>query len=352
MANKKVKFLGSIILGFSILMGNAYATLEEDLTNAIEKSDLMGMESALKQGANPNIFVCSSTSLRALKYEANLEKCSPDGGDSHTSLIWKISGDSTKKEVMLEIVRILTKAGARTSIRGIDRKTGSLHETKDYGLLNVFTDYKNGVEIAFEYIDAGYIPKKGEVIRNEEQREIYRKFFESVNPEKFKRMNDLDSRLKTHNLSKAYCNQQFDRAKTLQDFEEFINKYKNNDICNLITLSNDIVSKEKLRLTEQAKADAAAEERRLKIEAKIDEEVFKLRQAQQAKEKKQVIAFRKSISIGDQTNCGLAIEIKGKLVKVAFAVANYGNEHWIRRDQIFPSGFGCSFYNGQYQPQD
>jgi hypothetical protein len=62
-----------------------------------------------------------------------------------------------------------------------------------------------------------------------------------------------------------------------------------------------------------------------------------------------VSAFRKSLSQGDETNCGSAIEVKGKLVKVAFAVANFGNEHWIRRDEVFPAGYECRFVNGQYQ---
>ena len=61
-------------------------------------------------------------------------------------------------------------------------------------------------------------------------------------------------------------------------------------------------------------------------------------------------AFRKTLNEGAETNCGPAIEVKAKLVKVAFAVANYGNEHWIRRDEIFPSGYSCRFVNGQYQP--
>ena len=61
--------------------------------------------------------------------------------------------------------------------------------------------------------------------------------------------------------------------------------------------------------------------------------------------------WRKNLKEGDSTNCGPVLEIKTKLVKVAFPVANYGNEHWIRKDQIMPSIYGCEFVNGQYQPQ-
>ncbi|MDH2916066.1 MAG: hypothetical protein PXX77_04230 [Gallionella sp.] len=69
----------------------------------------------------------------------------------------------------------------------------------------------------------------------------------------------------------------------------------------------------------------------------------------QAKEKQRVVAFRKSIKEGDESNCGPVIELKANLVKVAHAVSNYGNEHWIKRDQLFPSSYDCSFYNGNYR---
>jgi len=69
----------------------------------------------------------------------------------------------------------------------------------------------------------------------------------------------------------------------------------------------------------------------------------------QANERKRVVAFRKSLKEGDETNCGPVIESKKNLIKVAFAVSNYGNEHWIRRDEIFPSNYDCSFYNGNYR---
>lgn len=72
--------------------------------------------------------------------------------------------------------------------------------------------------------------------------------------------------------------------------------------------------------------------------------------AQQARARRQVAEFRKAITNGDESNCGPVIEVKGKLVKVAAAVANYGNEHWLRRDEIYPSGWECRFVNGQYQP--
>lgn len=77
-------------------------------------------------------------------------------------------------------------------------------------------------------------------------------------------------------------------------------------------------------------------------------------QAERVKKERQLQAdiakFRSGLKAGSETSCGPVIEIKGELVKVYFPVANYGNEHWIRRSQLFPPGFGCRFVNGQYQP--
>jgi hypothetical protein len=69
-----------------------------------------------------------------------------------------------------------------------------------------------------------------------------------------------------------------------------------------------------------------------------------------ATEQKLVDVFRKSLTEGDWTNCGPVIEVKSKMVKISSAVANYGNEHWLIRNQVFPSGYSCDFVNGEYQP--
>lgn len=94
-----------------------------------------------------------------------------------------------------------------------------------------------------------------------------------------------------------------------------------------------------------------AMEAEAKIEKKEQERQAKLENERKAKERAKIAVFRKSLAEGVDTNCGPVIEARGKLVKVYFPVANYGNEHWIRRDALFPSGYGCRFYNGEYQPQ-
>jgi len=98
-----------------------------------------------------------------------------------------------------------------------------------------------------------------------------------------------------------------------------------------------VISPDDLRTEFQSCGDAAAKQ-------KLVEE------AKQRKEQQELITnWRKRLTEGEETNCGPVVEVKGKLVKVAFAVANYGNEHWIRRDQILPTSYDCRFINGQYQ---
>lgn len=60
--------------------------------------------------------------------------------------------------------------------------------------------------------------------------------------------------------------------------------------------------------------------------------------------------FRKSLEVGSNTNCGPVIELKGKMIKIYSPVKDYGNEHWISRDQLFPQGYQCIFANGRYTP--
>jgi hypothetical protein len=58
--------------------------------------------------------------------------------------------------------------------------------------------------------------------------------------------------------------------------------------------------------------------------------------------------FRKNLGMGSETNCGPILEIKGDLLKIYAPIANFGNEHWIRKSQIFPPDTGCRFHNGNY----
>jgi hypothetical protein len=135
----------------------------------------------------------------------------------------------------------------------------------------------------------------------------------------------------------------FSNASSSEQWRSFVATYGNNDPDQLIP-----GAKEKLEIAEiqeekarKQKAEQQEEQRRKQAKEEAD---------RQAQEQRQLAAFRKTLRDGDETNCGPVIEVKGKLVKISFAVANYGNEHWIRVAEIFPNGYNCRFYNGEYQP--
>jgi hypothetical protein len=152
----------------------------------------------------------------------------------------------------------------------------------------------------------------------------------------------LDTLLQRKNISP-------DQAKEYQPKLDALNQFKMPFMSD-ITVIQEARKKEK---ADKLKQVADAEIARKKQEAEEQNQLAAAdvaRKKQEAIERKQVAVFRKTIKEGDESNCGPVIETKEKLVKVSFGVANYGNEHWIRRDQIFPSGYGCTFINGQYQP--
>lgn len=135
----------------------------------------------------------------------------------------------------------------------------------------------------------------------------------------------------------------FAEARSSKQLDNFITMYRDNDPDNLLpqarALREEAAAKEmKERKHREAEELARVEERRR------EEEVSRRRQAATTE------AFRKAIKVESETNCGPVIEIKGSLVKVYFPVASYGNEHWIKKDQIFPPGFECRFLNGNYMP--
>lgn len=114
----------------------------------------------------------------------------------------------------------------------------------------------------------------------------------------------------------------------------FLSKYKYADFAHI---SDD--AKEKL-----ATAAKAEQEELLFQQRKKEAQLATVEADNEARRK----TFRSNLKEGDQTNCGPVIELKKDLVKVYFPVANYGNEHWLRREIVYMSGEGCRFINGQY----
>lgn len=68
--------------------------------------------------------------------------------------------------------------------------------------------------------------------------------------------------------------------------------------------------------------------------------------AQAAAFKNQIRTFRQRLSAGDDSHCGLVIEVKKPLVKAQTMIG----EHWLKIEQLYPQGAAnCRFVNGVYQ---
>jgi len=142
----------------------------------------------------------------------------------------------------------------------------------------------------------------------------------------------------------------FQTAKTSTQLGRFIDKYSHNDPEGLVRQAKymrEIALTQELE--EKARQEARAEQARLQAKK---EQIAR----QQLEKERRVgiervaMEFRKHLREGMETNCGPVLELRGDLVKVYFPVANYGNEHWVRKDKVYHTALGCRFRNGQYMP--
>jgi hypothetical protein len=139
----------------------------------------------------------------------------------------------------------------------------------------------------------------------------------------------------------------FSNAQTSEDWNQFIRTYARYDPDLLLTQA--IENRDRAKNDEDARRTAAEAQRKI-AQTKADEEQSRYEEQRRRQLTAQVEAFRRSLTIETETNCGPVVEIKGTLVKVYFPVANYGNEHWVRKELLFPPQWECRFYNGGYQP--
>lgn len=128
-------------------------------------------------------------------------------------------------------------------------------------------------------------------------------------------------------------------ATSSSDLDRFIARYSDNDPENLIPMA--IEQRDNLAQMELAE--------RQRLEAQ-EAARAKAEQEKRTRERLQIQAFRQSLAIGVETNCGPVIETRNDMVKIYSPVSGYGNEHWLRRDELFPHYFDCRFLNGRYQP--
>lgn len=100
---------------------------------------------------------------------------------------------------------------------------------------------------------------------------------------------------------------------------------------------------------DQLKSKSWAGEFMPKELTEAEEQQRSVAKRQRAAEEKRLLArFRTGIKVESETNCGPVIEVRGNLVKVYSVVKDYGNEHWIKRNELYPVGQACWFKEGQY----
>jgi hypothetical protein len=284
--------------------------------------------------------------------------------------------------VIVEMLEILRDAGARASIYRIDQATGkkifAADQPEGFGVTLTGIAFNEDDQLRGRRMillsEAGFVPSIEQMNYIERYIQMKKPLFGRGDPNYRSAVDTLQA-LRKVNREAAYCIESFDRASSVDDYKRYIAKYDKLNLCNLVSQANlrinqieiAAVEREKNELAEklesqrlaaaqaivnaqieadQRKADAEAEAVLRKAEATQQKEQAFLRN----QELKRISAFQNKVGPGDETNCGPIIEVKGKLLKIAVAVANYGSEHWIRREQLFPQGYGCRFFNGQYQP--
>lgn len=111
---------------------------------------------------------------------------------------------------------------------------------------------------------------------------------------------------------------------------------------------------EEARLLDFLQASASERDaERLKVREELEQSQARANQEARvamAQRARDVETFRRKLAVETETNCGPVLELKGSLVKTYFPVREYGNEHWLRRAELFPPGYDCSFVNGNYRP--
>ena len=146
------------------------------------------------------------------------------------------------------------------------------------------------------------------------------------------------------NFEQALYERTFYNARTIADYDKFIADYTSKDKENFIPTA--IKNRDQLIEKQKAEQKKLAEENKKKQEEQLAQ--AKAEQKASDERKKNVESFRKSLKSGMDSNCGPILEVKDSLIKIYFPVQNYGNEHWIKRDEMFPKGYGCRFVNGGY----
>lgn len=116
----------------------------------------------------------------------------------------------------------------------------------------------------------------------------------------------------------------------------FLDNYAQNDPDNLIPKAKDMLGVALKKEDEQRKLDAQRAEvlrKQQALEAKRQQEAAIKREKE---EQVAISSFRKKIQAGDESHCGLVVEVKKPLAQIQTPAGL----NWMKIDQTFPTGLG------------
>lgn len=146
--------------------------------------------------------------------------------------------------------------------------------------------------------------------------------------------------------------------------QQFIIKRNPADPNNWGTMDFDglVPKAQQMYIARDARDEAAGKERE-RLRAENAEKERKAEAVQQAKaaaelaaaqkaEAQRLVAWRRTLKIGDDTFCGPVIEIKSTMLKIAVRpqLQGFGNEAWLKASEVFPEAYGCYNRNGRLFP--
>lgn len=75
--------------------------------------------------------------------------------------------------------------------------------------------------------------------------------------------------------------------------------------------------------------------------------------AARQREQSRLAKWRKTLQIGDDTHCGPIIEVRRPMFKVALIaqIQGFGNESWLKEQELFTPEYGCRNVNGRLSTQ-
>jgi hypothetical protein len=126
-------------------------------------------------------------------------------------------------------------------------------------------------------------------------------------------------------------------SSSIESYRSFLEKYGAYD-----PLGKKNSIEEKLSVLQKEKSKQEAAER---LRAQEAYELAQLNKENAFKNK--VLNYREKLSSGNDSHCGLVVDVKDNVVLVQSMVGSV----WIKRSEIYPAGAAdCRFYNNVYQP--